>query len=210
MKVKIAIADDHELIIQGLSLMLDNLPGIQIVLKNQGGLNLLEKLQECSPDILLLDIQMPAVSGIDLCKDITKQLPHIKIIALTNFNESYYVKQMLRNGARGYLLKNTDLETLVKATEEVHAGKLFLDPHVQHLLLEQLTHTRTNRTATKLTRRENEILKLIAEEQSNQEIADKLFISLRTVETHRLNLAQKLSAKNTVALVKEAMKRGLI
>lgn len=210
MKIKIAIADDHELIIQGLSLMLENYQAMQIVWKNHGALNLLENLQIHLPDVLLLDIQMPVFNGIDLCKDITRLLPTIRIIALTNFDESYYVKQMLRNGARGYLLKNTDQETLVKAIDEVFSGKIFLDPHLQNVLLEQLTHTRSNRLAVQLTRRENEILKLIAEERSNQEIADLLFISLRTVETHRLNLTQKLSAKNTAGLVKEAMKRGLI
>jgi DNA-binding NarL/FixJ family response regulator len=210
MNLKIAIVDDHELIIQGLSLMLEKQPWLTIVLKNNGGLHLLENLQQCQPDILLLDIQMPACNGIDLCGTISQKLPQLKIIALTNFDESYYVKQMLRNGAKGYLLKNTDQDTLIKAIQEVHEGKVFLDPHVQHVLLEQLTQTRSNRSGPQLTRRENEILKLIAEEYANQEIADRLFISLRTVETHRLNLTQKLGAKNTAALVKEALKRGLI
>ena len=210
MKVKIAIADDHELIIQGLSLMLESVEWAQIVWKNTGGLQLLENLQRTQPDVLLLDIQMPACNGIDLCRDISKAMSDLKIIALTNFDESYYVKQMLRNGARGYLLKNTGQDTLVQALKEVCDGKIFLDAHLQHILLEQLTTTRNKRTDTHLTRRETEILKLIADEKSNQEIADQLFISLRTVETHRLNLNQKLSAKNTAGLVKEAMKRGLI
>ena len=210
MKVKIAIADDHELIIQGLSLMLESVEWAQIVWKNTGGLQLLENLQRTQPDVLLLDIQMPACNGIDLCRDISKAMPDLKIIALTNFDESYYVKQMLRNGARGYLLKNTGQDTLVQALKEVCDGKIFLDAHLQYILLEQLTTTRNKRTDTHLTRRETEILKLIANEKSNQEIADQLFISLRTVETHRLNLNQKLSAKNTAGLVKEAMKRGLI
>ena len=210
MKVKIAIADDHELIIQGLSLMLESVEWAQIVWKNTGGLQLLENLQRTQPDVLLLDIQMPACNGIDLCRDISKAMSDLKIIALTNFDESYYVKQMLRNGARGYLLKNTGQDTLVQALKEVCDGKIFLDAHLQHILLEQLTTTRNKRTDTHLTRRETEILKLIANEKSNQEIADQLFISLRTVETHRLNLNQKLSAKNTAGLVKEAMKRGLI
>lgn len=210
MHIKIAIADDHELIIQGLSLMLEPVAWVQIVWKNTGGLRLLENLQQHQPDILLLDIQMPGCSGIDLCKDICKAMPQVRIIALTNFDESYYVKQMLRNGARGYLLKNTDQDTLLKAIRDVYSGKTFLDPHIQHVLLEQLTQTRGKRTDVPLTRRETEVLKLIAEEKSNQEIADQLFISLRTVETHRLNLNQKLSAKNTAGLVKEAMKRGLI
>jgi DNA-binding NarL/FixJ family response regulator len=210
MKVKIAIADDHELIIQGLSLMLESVEWVEIILKNNGGINLLKNLETAVPDILLLDIQMPGCSGIDLCRDIVKAMPSLKIIALTNFEESYYVKQMLRNGAKGYLLKNTGQDTLVKAIQEVMDGKVYLDKNIQDALINQLTLPREKRSDTQLTRRETEILKLIAEEKSNQEIADKLFISLRTVETHRLNLNQKLSAKNTAGLVKEAMKRGLV
>jgi DNA-binding NarL/FixJ family response regulator len=210
MKVKIAIADDHELIIQGLSLMLESVEWVEIILKNNGGINLLKNLETAVPDILLLDIQMPGCSGIDLCRDIVKAMPSLKIIALTNFEESYYVKQMLRNGAKGYLLKNTGQDTLVKAIQEVMDGKVYLNKNIQDALINQLTLPREKRSDTQLTRRETEILKLIAEEKSNQEIADKLFISLRTVETHRLNLNQKLSAKNTAGLVKEAMKRGLV
>jgi DNA-binding NarL/FixJ family response regulator len=210
MKVKIAIADDHELIIQGLSLMLQNNQSVQIVWKNHGAVKLLENLQAHLPDVLLLDIQMPVANGINLCSIIRKAIPDLKIIALTNFDESYYVKQMLRNGASGYLLKNTDQETLIKAINTVRSGQVFLDPQLQHILLEQLTKSRSSSMTVKLTRRENEILQLIAEERSNQEIAEMLFISLRTVETHRLNLTQKLAAKNAAGLVKEALKRGLI
>ncbi|MGZ3871802.1 MAG: response regulator [Mucilaginibacter sp.] len=210
MKIKIAIADDHELIMQGLSLMLQDHPAAEVIWKNKGPLNLLENLQIYAPDVLLLDIQMPVSNGIDVCRDLIKEMPALKIIALTNFDENYYVKQMLRNGARGYLLKNTDQETLIKAIETVCNGQIFLDPQMQHVLLEQLSKSRSDKQAVKLTRRENEILQLIAQERSNQEIADLLFISLRTVETHRLNLTQKLSAKNTVSLVKEALSRGLI
>jgi DNA-binding NarL/FixJ family response regulator len=210
MKIKLAIADDHELILQGLSLMLEQVEHVRIVWKNTGGLNLLENLREHRPDVLLLDIQMPGCNGVDLCRDISRALPALKIIALTNFEESYYVRQMLRNGAKGYLLKNTGQDTLLQALETVMAGKIFLDAHVQDALIGQLISPRARRTDATLTRRETEILKLIAEERSNQEIADQLFISLRTVETHRLNLNQKLSAKNTAGLVKEAMKRGLI
>ena len=209
MTLHIAIADDHELILQGLSLMLEGVPGMTIVWKNAGGENLAANLITHRPDILLLDIQMPGYSGIDLCKELTKQLPDLRIIALTNFAEAYYVKQMMRNGARGYLLKNTDQDLLLRAITTVAAGEIFLDPAIQQVLLDQLTRTRSASSVT-LTRRESEILKLIAEEHTNQQIADRLFISLRTVETHRLNLTQKLSVKSAAGLVKEAMKRGLI
>ncbi|OCX52022.1 DNA-binding response regulator [Mucilaginibacter sp. PPCGB 2223] len=211
MKISIAIADDQELIIQGLAMMLEKRPDMEIVFKSQGGANLIKGLAEYTPDILLLDIQMPDANGIDLCKEVTKTVPHIKVIALTNFEEMHYVKQMLRNGAKGYLLKNTDQETLVKAIIEVNQGKLFLDAHIHETMIGELAYGR-NRPGVPvhLTKREKEILKLIAEENSNQQIADKLFLSLRTVETHRLNLMQKLSVKNSIGLVKEAIKRGLL
>ena len=127
------------------------------------------------------------------------------------FDETHYVRQMLRNGASGYVLKNADQATLSKAINTVLAGKEFIDDGIKHKLIqESITGQRRSMFEVPLTKREKEILKLIAEENSNQEIADKLFLSLRTVETHRFNLTQKLEAKNTVALVKEAIKRGLI
>ncbi|MNE77757.1 Oxygen regulatory protein NreC [compost metagenome] len=118
---------------------------------------------------------------------------------------------MIRNGAMGYLLKNTDQETLVEAIKTVHNGQQYIDSHIQKLLLEEsISGRKASIFEIPLTKREKEILKLIAEERTNQQIADSLFISLRTVETHRLNLTQKLNIKNTAGLVKEAIKRGLI
>jgi DNA-binding NarL/FixJ family response regulator len=211
MKIKVAIADDQEIIIQGLSIMLDKCRHAEIVLKSLGGVDLLPRLKSAGAEILLLDIQMPDVSGIDICKELTKEMPELGIIALTNFEEIHYVKQMLRNGAKGYLLKNTDQETLVKAILEVYQGKLFLDTQIQQNVINELAFGRKRTGGSiHLTKREKEILKLIAEENSNQQIAGKLFISLRTVETHRLNLSQKLSVKNTAGLVKEAIRLGLI
>jgi DNA-binding NarL/FixJ family response regulator len=125
--------------------------------------------------------------------------------------ESHYIKQMLRNGASGYLLKNVSAAKLANAIETVYAGEQYLDEAIRHQLLEEmLTGQKRAGYNIPLTRREKEILKMIADEHSNQEIADKLYISLRTVETHRLNLTQKLAVKNTAGLVKEAFKRGLV
>lgn len=211
MKIKLAITDDHLLVINGLKAMLAPYPHITIVYESNAATALMEALPTAQPDVLLLDIQMPDIDGLELCKQVHKNHPDIKIIALTNFMESHYIKQMLRNGASGYLLKNADEETLVAAIEQVCNGEQFLDPGIkQQLLHEMLTGQRSSGYEIPLTRREKEILKLIAEEHSNQQIAEKLFISLRTVETHRLNLTQKLAVKNTAGLVKEAIKRGLV
>ena len=212
MPFNIAIADDHLLVISGLRAMLESHEQAHpILFAVTNGEQLLAALQQQQPDVLLLDIQMPGQSGIDLCKQISSQYPSIKIIALTNLEETHYVKQMIRNGAMGYLLKNTDQQTLHKAIEAVMEGDQFIDRQIQKNMLEEtLTGKKRTLQEVLLTKREEEILAMVAKEHSNQEIADKLFISLRTVQTHRLNIAQKLGAKNTASLVKEAYKRGLV
>ncbi|WP_285060226.1 response regulator [Pedobacter ginsengisoli] len=208
--INIGIADDHLLVIQGIKAMLNKQP-FNIVFTAEDGKSLLNNLKVSVPDVLLLDIQMPGISGTDLCKQVSKDYPDVKILALTNLDESFYVKQMIRNGASGYLLKNTDQLTMIHAIEEVMMGRQFLDKQVQkNLMDEMLLGKKRSAHNVILTKRELEILGLIAKEFTNQEIADQLFISLRTVQTHRLNIGHKLNAKNLVALVKEAYKRGLI
>ena len=211
MQIRLGVTDDHLLVINGIRAMLAGYDHIHLVFAENTGSALLERLKDTPIDVLLLDIQLPDYSGIDLCKLVKKQDKNIQVIALTNFGETHYVKQMVRNGASGYLLKNTDQNTLIEAIETVYRGEQFLDPQIKNALLEEtLTGKKSGFMEVILTKRETEILALIAQELSNQEIADQLFISLRTVETHRLNLTQKLGAKNTASLVKEAYKRGLI
>lgn len=210
-KINLAIIDDHAVVIDGLQAMLSAFPHLQIEFTTQSGSQLLNYLQNNSPDVLLMDIQMPEINGIDLCKQVLKIQPKIKIIAFSSFDDSTYVKQVFRSGAKGYLLKNSDKATIVKAIETVTEGDEYMDDVIKKILLqESITGQRRSIFDVPLTKREKEILKLIAEGFSNQEIADKLFISLRTVETHRLNMNQKLDVKNTAGLVKEAIKRGLI
>ena len=210
-KVKLAIIDDHAVVLNGLENMLASVPELEIVLATSSGKFLQEFLAEHPADVLLLDIQMPEINGIDLCKLLHKQYPELKIIAFSSFDDTHYVKQIMRSGALGYVLKNADKQTILQAIKSVITGREFIDESLQKLLLhESLTGQKRSLFEIPLTKREKEILKLVAEENSSQEIADKLFLSLRTVETHRFNLTQKLGAKNTVSLVKEALKRGLI
>ncbi|WP_028788850.1 response regulator [Terrimonas ferruginea] len=210
MPLKIAIADDHELIIRGFESMLQTFTDCELLFTAINGETLLRKLQQQQPDILLLDIQMPDHNGIDLCKSITSTYPAVRIMALTNLEETHYVKKMLRNGASGYLLKSADPTTLLKAIDTLSKGEQFIDERLQKMLLAESITGKRKSTQVLLTRRETEILRLIAEEYTNQEIADKLFISLRTVETHRLNISQKLDVKNTAGLVREAYLRNLV
>ncbi len=210
-KIRLAIIDDHAVVLDGLKTMLKTFENLEVLYTTQSGHQLLEHFQSDLPDVLLMDIQMPEISGIDLCKQITKQHPSVKIIAFTSFDDSNYVKQIFRSGAKGYLLKNSDKQTIVKAVETVMQNKEYMDDAIKKILLqESITGQRRSIFEVPLTKREKEILKLIADGLSSQEIANKLFISLRTVETHRLNLNQKLDVKNTAGLVKEALKRGFI
>jgi DNA-binding NarL/FixJ family response regulator len=210
-KIRLAIIDDHAVVLDGLKTMLSAFENLEVVYTTQSGHQLLEHFQSNTPDVVLMDIQMPEINGIDLCKQITKQYPSVKVIAFTSFDDSNYVKQIFRSGAKGYLLKNSDKQTIVKAVETVMQDEEYMDDAIKKILLqESITGHRRSIFEVPLTKREKEILKLIADGMSSQEIAETLFISLRTVETHRLNLNQKLDVNNTAGLVKEAIKRGLI
>lgn len=209
--INLAIADDHLLVINGLRAMLGAGSDIKVLFSATSGKELMVNLLANQPDVLLLDIQMPDANGIDLCKTILHKYPDIKIIALTNFEQSSYVKQMIRNGAMGYLLKNIDGKTLRAAIQTVMQNKPFIQEQIKNNMLnEVLSGQKSTSQGVSLTKREVEILGLVARELSNQQIADKLFISIRTVETHRINLTQKLGVHNTAGLVKEAYKRGLV
>lgn len=209
--ISIGIADDHLLVINGLKAMVTTSPDIEVAFAATSGRELRELLENSKPDVLLLDINIPDASGIDLCKEVVQKYPDIRIIALTSFDALNYVKSMMRSGASGYLLKNVDAGTLLTAIKSVAEGKQFIDPHLQHLLLDSvITGKKTATVDIPLTKRETEILALIAQEYNNQQIADKLFISLRTVHSHRINLNQKLGVHNTAGLVIEAVKRGLV
>jgi len=210
-QIRLGIVDDHTVVIDGLKTMLGAYSHLEVAYTTQNGMDLLNFLQSSSLDVLLMDIQMPEMSGIDLCKQITRHYPQTKVIAFSSFDDSNYVKQIFRSGAKGYLLKNADKQTILTAIETVMNGEDYMDDTIKKILLqESLTGQRRSIYEVPLTKREKELVQLIAEGFSSQEIADKLFISLRTVETHRLNINQKLDVKNTAGLVKEAIKRGLI
>ncbi|MBD1420570.1 response regulator [Sphingobacterium chuzhouense] len=208
--ITIGIVDDHSLIINGLLKMLQNEPACQVLFTVQDGVDLLQKLSEQLPDVLLLDIELPDTNGIDLCKKLLILYPKLAVIALTNHDDVVYVRKMMRNGAMGYLLKGTEKEPLLQAIETVAAGEQYIDRQIEQNILQQSIHGRKATAYVKLTNRELEILALIANEYSNQEIADKLFLSVRTVESHRHSLNQKLNIKTTAGLVKEAYLRGLV
>ncbi|MGJ1411564.1 response regulator [Sphingobacterium thalpophilum] len=206
----IAITDDHPLIINGLTTLLQQERDINILFTAQRGDELLQYLVTSVPEVLLLDIELPDSNGIDLCGDILTRCPNMAIIALTNHDDISYIRKMIKKGARGYVLKSTDKQSLLEAIHTVKSGKQYIDKKIQQSILEQTIQGKKTPAPVKLTNRELEILELIANEYSNQEIAERLFLSVRTVESHRHSLNQKLNIKTTAGLVKEAFFRGLI
>ena len=212
MPIKIAITDDHPIVIDGLVNALSPHPEIIITGTYLNGASLFKGLQVQVPDVLLLDLQLPDRNGSELVPLILKQYPELHILILSGMESSPYIHELMEKGCKGYLLKSTTSKViLLDAIQKVYKGELFLDSSLKEQLLRDMFVNRRarNKLEPKMTTREKEVLKLIAAEYSNQQIADELFVSLRTVETHRYNLMQKLEAKNTASLVRIALTMGL-
>lgn len=202
--IKVALVDDHPLLIDGLKNLIDA-SGVATVTRTAvNGEDCMRMLRFEQPDVMLLDINLPDSSGIDLCKDIHLRWPTIKIIALTSFGEYTIIRKMMDNGARGYLLKNAMPEEIIEGIETVMQGKIFLCHEVDLFLKRQANHQ------VFLTPRETDLLRLIVEGLTNHEIAEKLFLGVETINSYRKNLLFKLNARNTAVLVKTAIEQKLI
>jgi DNA-binding NarL/FixJ family response regulator len=211
MKIKVTIADDHPVVLEGLQRILQDSPDVDLLDVCFNGEHLLQSLKKGTPDVLLLDIQMPGKRGDELAAYISQEYPGIAILALTNLDETFHVENMLMHGALGYLLKSSDRYVLLEAIKTVHGNRQYIDPNLKDQMLQDIMDARIKAAAVpKLTHRELEVLELIASEYTSPEIAEKLFISYRTVENHRLNLLFKLDVKNTAGLVRKALQMGLI
>lgn len=210
--INLFITDDHAIVVHGIKQALRVHSDIRIVGGAGTAARTMELLAEHSIDVLLLDVQLPDQDGVALCKILVRAYPKLKIIGLTTFSQVSFITEMLRNGAVGYLFKNTTEEELVKAIRTVYAGEQYLSSEVQQRLIAKATRQKKSDKSfiPRLTRREKEVLDLIMEEYTNQEIAKTLFITVSTVETHRMNLCTKLNARNTAGLVKNAIKFGLV
>ena len=205
MPTKIFIVDDHYMVVEGIRSLLQNEKNIEWTGHASNAASCLAFLQKQLPDVILMDINLPDKSGIDLCKEVREKYPSVFIVGLSTFNQQSFIQKMMDNGASGYVLKNATQEELMEAIGTVMKGKTYLSEEASQSL-------RKNADADRpvITRREKEILELIAEGLTNHEIAAKIFISTSTVDTHRKNLLAKLNAKNTAALVKMAVQYQLI
>lgn len=212
---KVLLVDDHEIIIDGLKALLAKEKNIRIVGEAMNGNEAILKTQELIPDIILMDVSMPGLNGIDATKQIKADFPDTKILMLTQHESKEYVLQVLKVGADGYLLKNSKKEELIRAIEAICSGKKYLGDSISAMMLDNIFESSAENdkkleSKEILTKREIEIIKLLANDNSNQEVSDKLEISLRTVETHRRNIMQKLNLKSAVALVRFALKNNYI
>lgn len=212
MPIFISIADDHLLATNGIRSMLEIYDHIQVKGVYHSGASLMAGLATFIPDVLLLDILMPGLSGKVLAPLIREQYPSVKIIVLTSMDAPAIISSMMRRGCLGYLLKDTDQSTLAEAIESVHAGIAFIAPSLREKILAQVLPPKQDaeKVVPEITKRELQILKLIVEEYTTREISEQLFISFRTVENHRYSLLQKLDVKSTVGLVKVALNLGLV
>lgn len=214
--IKILLVDDHAIIRDGIKAILRGVPDIKIIGEANNGAEAIELIKENAYHLVMIDVNMPVMNGIEATKYISKHYPALKILALTMYEDKNYILEMLENGASGYLIKNINKKELINALRSVAKGEKYYSEKASAILIEHMVNDQEKPYPKKpkksilLTKRELEILQLITAEYNNQEIADKLNISQRTVDTHRRNAMQKLNVKNTAGLVKSSIKLGLI
>ncbi|TXH30031.1 MAG: response regulator transcription factor [Cyclobacteriaceae bacterium] len=204
MTKRVFIVDDHPMVVEGMRSMLQQLDGVEVCGHATNARSCLGYFVKNTADVVLLDINLPDQNGIEVCQTLLQQNPTLKIIALTNFDQLTYIQRMKDAGAKGYLLKNASLDEIEQALQAVTSNEEYW------LGRNNLRDTIKDHNQLLLTRREIEVLKLIAEGLTNQEIADKLFVSASTIDSHRKSLISKFQVKNTAALIRTALEKKII
>lgn len=203
-KIKLLIVDDHRVLVEGLIKLFESSDTVQVVGVAYSGKECRKALAEILPDVILLDISLPDVSGIDLCKEIKTENPRINIVALSSFNEYTIVRRMIENGASGYVVKNAMPEEIMISVETAAKNEIFICDEIDLLMRKRSSNP------IWLTPREKELLKYIVEGFTNHEIAEKMFLGVETINSYRKNLLIKLGAKNTAVLVRMALEEKLV
>lgn len=213
--IKVLLADDHALLRSGLCRLLSDTPGIEVIGEAENGLEAVQRTQELKPDIVLMDISMPVMNGMTATKEIMKRNQEVKVLVLTVHENEEYLTQAFQAGASGYVLKKAADTDLVNAIKVVAAGDYVLHPSITRVMmdhyLEKLsTHPETDSRHNSLTDREREILKMVAEGYTNREIGENLFISVKTVDTHKAHIMDKLDMHKRAELVRYAIHKGML
>ncbi|MFO1476781.1 MAG: response regulator transcription factor, partial [Verrucomicrobiota bacterium] len=201
-RIKLLLVDDHPVVRKGISSCLARLDHLQIVGEAADGQEALRKARELMPDIILMDIDMPHLSGLQVTEQVRKELPKIKVLILSMHSNTEYVMRIIQSGAAGYVLKEASTEELVRAIDTVNSGEAFFSPEVAHAALNKYVRGAGESAAAQLTGREREVLVQIAEGLSNKEIANKLGVGVRTIETHRERIMRKLNIHSVAGLTK--------
>jgi DNA-binding NarL/FixJ family response regulator len=215
-EINVFVVDDHQIFLDGIVSLLDDEPNIKIAGTAHNGKQAIERIKNLKVDVVLMDINMPEMDGLEATKQLKKTNPDLKILMLTMHSEPRFIKESLEIGAKGYVMKNISKDDLIKAIETVYQDKSYLDQDTQEKLINSISSGEDDddrnydELAAQITQRELEILQLIALGLTSQDIATKLFISKNTVETHRKNMLAKLNVNNTAALLKIAYKKGLV
>ncbi|MBA2284033.1 MAG: response regulator transcription factor [Ktedonobacteraceae bacterium] len=214
MKIRILLADDHTILRAGLKMMLNAQPDMEVVGEAHDGRQAIHEAQRLQPDIVLMDITMPDINGIEATRQLKKLLPEARVLILTMHENDEYIFQALRAGASGYLLKEAADTDLIYALHIIQSGQFYLSPIAQSVMvgdyLQRVRAGEEKDSYSSLTEREREILKLVAEGFTNNKIAERLIISPKTVDTHRTHIMDKLNLHSRAELVKYAMRRGLL
>jgi len=212
--INLAIADDHKIFREGLKATLEDCADLNILFEASNGKELVKQLAFKKPDVVLMDIKMPEMDGMQATTHIQEHYNQVKVLALSMFNEDKYILDMMKAGASGYLLKNAEPQEIIDAVFMVHKKGYYFNEHLSITLVKQFMGKSTinpkGKEDMELNERETEVLKLICQEKQNTEIADKLFLSVRTVEGYRTKLFEKTGSKNMVGLVIYAIKKGII
>ncbi len=212
MSIKVLLADDHKITREGLRSLLEKHGDMEVIGQAEQGREAVRLAGELSPDVVIMDVSMPDLNGIEATRQIVSKSADVKVIALSMHSDSMFISEMLKSGASGYLLKDCAFEELTKAIETVMSGKMYLSPEISGVVVDDYLHRLSkNKTAEAelLTDREREVLQLLAEGQSTKQIALKLHISAKTVETHRRQMMNKLDMHTVAELTKYAVRKGL-
>jgi two-component system response regulator NreC len=212
MSVRIVLADDHSLFREGLKSLLQEDPDLEIIGETGNGREAVRLCRELAPDIIIMDVSMPELNGIEASRQVTKECPETKIIAVSMHSSRRFVVDMLRAGAVGYLLKDCAFQELTTALSAVRADQVYLSPSIASVVVERISDSSADEgtMAAQLTPREREVLQLLAEGRRTSEVADQLFLSVKTVQTHRRNIMDKLNLRSLPELTRYAIREGLI